>query len=167
MSASLPRISMIAAIGVNTRGLGKGGELLWRLSDDMKRFKTLTTGHVVIMGRKTWESIPEKFRPLPDRTNIVITHNAAYEAPGASVAHTLGEALEKACEVETQEIFIIGGAQIYTESLPGTDRLYLTLVDSDDEADVFFPDYSMFSKEISREEHPDSSPSYSYIVLEK
>lgn len=162
-----PLISLIAAIGTRTRGLGKGGELLWRLPDDMKRFKALTTGHVVIMGRKTWESIPEKFRPLPDRTNIVITRDTTYEALGATVNHTLAEALEKAREVEHEEIFIIGGAQVYTESIPEADRLYLTLVDSDDEADVFFPDYSTFTREILREEHPESSPPYSYVVLEK
>ncbi len=162
-----PLISLIAAIGTRTRGLGKGGKLLWRLPDDMKRFKALTTGHVVIMGRKTWESIPEKFRPLPDRTNIVITRDTNYEAPGATVTHALVEALEKAREIEHEEIFIIGGAQVYAEGLSEANRLYLTLVDSDDEADVFFPDYSLFDKEITREEHPESSPPYSYVVLKK
>lgn len=158
---------MIAAIGTRTRSLGKKGDLLWRIPEDLKRFKALTTGHAVIMGRKTWESIPENFRPLTDRTNIVITRDTSYEAPGAFVVHTLAEALDKAREVEREEIFIIGGAQIYTESLPEANRLYLTLVDSDDEADVFFPDYSMFAREVSREEHRESAPPYSYVVLAK
>lgn len=161
-----PLISLIAAIGTRTRALGKNGQLLWRIPEDMQRFKTLTIGHPVIMGRKTWESIPEKFRPLPERTNIIITRDAGYTASGAIVAHSLEEALEKARGIESEEIFIIGGAQIYAESLSKADRLYLTLVDSDDEADAFFPDYSKF-KEVSREEHPDSSPSHSYVVLEK
>ncbi len=165
--AKIPLVSLVAAIGTRTRGLGKGGELLWRLPDDMKRFKALTTGHTVVMGRKTWESIPEKFRPLPDRTNIVITRDDSYEAFGAIIAHTLAEALQKAREVEQEEVFVIGGAQVYADSLTEANRLYLTLVDSDDEADVFFPDYAEFTREVSREEHPDFSPPCSYVVLER
>lgn len=161
------KISLIAAIGTRTRGLGKNGQLLWRIPEDMQRFKTLTTRHPVIMGRKTWESIPEKFRPLPERTNIIITRDTGYTASGAIVAHSLEEALEKARAIEPKEIFIIGGAQIYAKSLPLADRLYLTLVDAEDEADAFFPNYSMFAKEISREKHLDSAPPYSYVVLEK
>jgi dihydrofolate reductase len=160
------RISIIAAIGKKTRVLGKKGDLVWHIPEDMKRFKTLTTGHVVIMGRKTWESIPEKFRPLPDRTNIVVTRNAEYEAPGAVLVQSLDEALEKAKAIESEEIFIIGGAQIYIEALSQTDRLYITLVDSDETGDAFFPDYSSFTREMSREDRSESIPAYSYVIFE-
>ena len=158
---------MIAAIGTRTRALGKGGDLLWHIPEDMKRFKTLTMGHPVIMGRKTWESIPEKFRPLPGRTNIVITRTEGYEASGAVIVHDFASALKRAYEETPNEIFVIGGSQIYTEGLPYTQRLYLSLIDSDEEGDIFFPEYSEFTKEISREEHPESTPPYTFVVLEK
>jgi dihydrofolate reductase len=161
-----PRISLIAAIGIRTHALGKDGKLLWHLPNDMGRFKSLTTGHTVIMGRKTWESIPEKFRPLPHRTNIVITRDSNYSAPGATTVHSLEEALETAQSNEEVEIFVIGGAQIYEEALSRADHLYLTLVDSDEEGDVFFPDYSEFTKETFREFYS-GSPSYTFITLER
>ncbi|QQR82113.1 dihydrofolate reductase [Candidatus Campbellbacteria bacterium] len=146
------KISIIAAIGKTTHALGKDGALLWRIPEDMRRFKTLTIGHTVIMGRKTWESIPEKFRPLPERTNIVITKNTAYSASGALVVHTFNEALDVAQKNERTEIFIIGGARVYEEALSKSSRLYLTLVDSDTQGDVFFPDYSTFTKKSLRKD---------------
>ena len=135
-------ISLIAAIGRN-RELGKGGELLWRLPDDMKRFKEITTGHPVIMGRKTWESIPEKFRPLPGRTNIVVTRQSGYEAAGAVVVDSLESARAAAARaVGSDEIFIIGGGELYAAALPFAHRLYLTFVDASvPDADTFFPVY--------------------------
>lgn len=159
-------VTIIAAIGKDTRALGKNGDLLWHLPEDMKRFKELTTGHTVIMGRKTWESLPEKFRPLPNRTNIVITRDSSYVVTGATIAHSLPEAIEKARAIEHAEIFIIGGAQIYAEALPLANRLYLTLVDSEVQGDVFFPDYSEFTKELFREEHI-GNPSHTFITFER
>ncbi len=158
---------MIAAIGTRTRALGKGGDLLWHIPEDMKRFKALTMGHPVIMGRKTWESIPGKFRPLPGRTNIVITRTEGYEAPGASIAYDFASALKQAESENPSEIFVIGGSQIYMEGLPYARRLYLSLIDSDEEGDIFFPAYSEFTNETSREEHPESTPPYTFVVLEK
>src|SRR3989338_10723261 len=138
-----PIVSAIAAIGKN-RELGKRSDLIWRIPDDLKRLKALTTGHVVIMGRKTYESIG---RPLPNRTNIIVTRNPDFTAPGCLVATSVPDALDLAREHETEEIFILGGAEIYTQALPFTDRLYLTIVDATDpEADTFFPDYSEFTK---------------------
>lgn len=160
---------MIAAIQKKDRGLGKGNELLWRIPEDLKRFKELTTGHPIIMGRKTYESIG---RPLPHRTNIIITRNADYAAPGCVVVTSLNEALTKAREVEKingedVHIFIIGGGEIYNQAIAHADVLHLTLVDGDKEADAFFPDYSDFKTEIWREDHPESSPSYSWVDLGK
>ena len=110
--------------------IGKNGDLLWHLSGDLKRFRQLTTGQVVIMGRKTWESLPK--RPLPDRLNIVITRDLSFEAPGALIAHSLKEALElgKNTEGIEKEIFIIGGESIYRQALPLTDAIDFTLIDS-------------------------------------
>lgn len=156
-----PRVSIIVAVGKN-RELGKKNELIWRIPDDLKRFKRLTTGHPIIMGRKTYESIG---RPLPDRTNIVVTRGEV-EIPGCTVAHSFEEALGVAGEKDVEEIFIIGGAQLYAEAIPQTDRLYLTLIDAEDaDADAFFPDYAEFKNILEREDHPEHTPPYSWITL--
>ncbi len=162
------RISAIAAIGAQTRALGKNGDLLFKIEEDLNRFRELTKGHPVIMGRKTWESLPDAVRPLPGRANIIITRQEGYEALGAAVCASLGEALTVAKQsAGSDEIFIIGGGEIYTEALSQTDRLYLTLVDDDSEGDVLFPEYPGFTREISREEHSDHVPPYTYLTLER
>jgi dihydrofolate reductase len=157
-------ISIIAAIGKN-RELGKDNKLLWRIPEDMKRFKDLTLGQVVIMGRKTYESLPKKFRPLPNRINIVISRHPELVSgsqqdvetclpSGRQVRHNINtiicfsieQAIDKAKEFN-KEIFIIGGASIYSQGLKYADKLYLTLVDKEyPDADVFFPDYKDFGK---------------------
>lgn len=160
-------ISIIVAHS-NNMAIGKANSLLWRLPDDLKRFKELTSGHPVIMGRKTWESIPEKFRPLQNRTNIVITRDLNYSANGAVVASSIKKALEEASEsVGFEEIFVIGGAEIYKETLPLANRLYITKVDTDVEGDAFFPEYSEFKKVISEESGEHEGLKYSYVILEK
>lgn len=126
-------ISVIAAIGRNNE-LGKDNRLLWRLRNDLMNFRALTTGQTVVMGRKTLESIG---RPLPNRRNIVITRTTDYVFEGVEVACTF----EKAMEMCHWSCFVIGGAQVYEQSLPLAERLYLTLVDGDFEADTFFPTY--------------------------
>ncbi len=148
------RVALIAAVGVHTRAIGKGGELLWHISEDMQRFKKLTVGHPVIMGRKTWESLPEKFRPLPGRTNIVVTRQADYNANGATVVDSFESARAAAARAPgAGEIFVIGGGELYAAALPYADRLYLTLIDEEKEGDVYFPPYeSEFTKELVREE---------------
>lgn len=135
-----PKISLIAAISKN-RALGRNNDLIWRIPDDLKRFRKLTEHHPIIMGRKTYESIG---RPLPHRTNIIVTRDANFQALGCVITHSLNEALAKALEVETDEIFIIGGGQIFEESIKKADKLYLTVIDSNAEGDVYFPDYSNF-----------------------
>src|SRR3989344_3467618 len=143
----MQQISLVVAIGHNNV-IGKDNGLLWHLPDDLKRFKALTKGHPVIMGRKTWESLPEKYRPLPGRTNIVITRDVTYEAPGAIIAHSFEEVCAAAKEVEgSEEICVIGGGEIYRMALPFATRLYLTLVDDPTPGSVTFPEYAEFTKE--------------------
>jgi len=168
-------INIIAAIGKN-RELGKDNKLLWHIPEDFKRFKKITEGQVVIMGRKTYESLDKKYRPLPNRINIVITRDVNYsssevEKNGSRQARTIicssiEEAINKAKEFH-KEIFIIGGAQIYSLAIKYTDKLYLTLVDKDyPEADVFFPDYSEF-KMVKEEKHQDEKYSYKFVEFIK
>lgn len=156
-------ISLVAAIQKKDRGLGFRNALLVRIPDDLKRFKDITSGHPVIMGRKTFESIG---RPLPGRTNIVITRDEAYAAPGVTACHSVEEALRCAKEIDP-DVFVIGGGEIYRASLPYADRLYLTVIESDLPADTFFPPYDDFTAVIQEERHGDSSPPYSYLTLEK
>lgn len=158
---------MIAAIGAKTRALGKDNELLFRISDDLRRFKELTKGHPVIMGRKTFESIG---KPLPGRTNIVISRNASFEIAGAEVRPNLEEAIALAkSSPGSDEIFVIGGGQVYEGALPLADRLYLTLIESDDPGDVFFPPYPEFTSIIDREKRTDETTglSYEFLTLER
>jgi dihydrofolate reductase len=156
-----PRINIIAALGKN-RAIGKRGKLLWRISDDLKRFKRLTLGHPIIMGRKTYESIG---RALPGRTNIVVTRNQSLSAPGIIVVHSFHEAMRTA---GADEIFIIGGGEIYTQALPRAEKLYLTLVESSAEGDVFFPEYEKeFAKETFRESHTDPTTGLRYTWIDR
>ena len=137
----LSSIILIAAIGKNQE-LGRNNDLLWRLKSDMQFFKTLTSGHWVIMGRKSWESLPPRFRPLPNRTNAVISRNADFSAEGAHVFSNLQSAIDEARNSQAEKIFIIGGAQIYRQALEENvvDEMYLTHVEgSFGDADVFFP----------------------------
>lgn len=142
-----PRVSLIAAVASNGV-IGSDNALPWRLSEDLKRFKALTLGHPVIMGRKTYESIG---RPLPGRRNIVISRTAGYAAEGCEVAGSFGAALA-ACRTGSDEIFVIGGAQIYAEALPLARRLYLTEIHRDYAGDARFPSFDRQRwRETSRE----------------
>ena len=129
-------ISLIAAVARN-RALGKDGQLLWHLPEDMRYFRETTRGKPVIMGRKTWESLPDAFRPLPGRRNIVISRQADYAAPGAELADSLENALELVSTATT--VFVIGGEQIYTQAMAVADRLEITEVDLEPEGDAWFP----------------------------
>lgn len=168
MAQEAEKISIIAAIGKN-RAIGKDNQLLWQIPGDLPRFKQLTSGHPVIMGRRTWESIPEKFRPLPARTNIVITRDSSYNAPGAVLAQSFPEALSRARDAEgSDEIFAIGGQQVYECALPFATNLYLTLVDEEKEGDAFFPAYEdQFSSETLREEREHEGLKYVWVNLQR
>ena len=158
---------MIAAIGRN-RELGKDNKLLWNIPDDMVRFKKLTNGNTVIMGRKTYESLPAKFRPLPNRINIVVTRNRAYTSVGCEISNSIEEALRQAQGKPAKEVFIIGGANIYAQGIKYADKLYLTLIDKEfPDADAFFPDYSDFKKIVKEEKKSDGKFIYRFVELEK
>lgn len=141
-------VSLIAAMGRN-RVIGKDNSLPWKLPEDMKRFKEITSGKPVIMGRKTFESIG---KPLPNRLNIIITRDKNYKAEGCVVVHSLGQALKSA--EGNEEAMVIGGEQIFREFLPKAGRMYLTLIDCDFEGDAHFPEYNENEwKEAKREGH--------------
>lgn len=138
------KLIIVAAVSSNTRAMGNKNGLLWHIPDDMKHFKEKTLGHPIIMGRKTFESIIEILgKPLPGRENIVVTRNKEYSYSGVTVFLSLAQALSHARTLDTQEIHIGGGAELYKQALPMVDELYLTLVDDEPlEADTFFPNYS-------------------------
>jgi len=145
-------ISIVAAIGENFE-LGGKGNLLWRLPTDMQRFKQITTNHHVIMGRKTYESLPAKFRPLPDRVNIVITANTSFKADNCTVANDLIAAIDVAKNAGESDLMIIGGAQIYNQALPLAHTLYITCVHAAfPDADVFFPKWNEEKWKVVNEE---------------
>lgn len=133
MSAARQRISLIAALARN-RVIGRAGALPWHLPEDLRRFKALTLGHPVLMGRRTWESIG---RPLPGRRNVVITRQATFPAPGAEVFHDLRAALEAVAD--DPEVFVIGGGELYEAALPFADRLHLTELHAEVQGDALFP----------------------------
>jgi len=160
---SNPTISIICALAEN-RTIGKESTLLWKIPEDMQRFRQITAGHPIIMGRKTYESIGQ---PLPNRTNIIITRDETYKATGCIVVNSFDEALEQAKKVEHNEIFIIGGGEIYRQAMPITDKLYLTIIKGSFEGDTFFPDYSDFTKEIFKEERTNGEYTFTFINLER
>jgi dihydrofolate reductase len=148
MSAKTPRVSVIAALAKN-RVIGVENRLPWRLPEDLAHFKALTLGHPILMGRKTFESLG---RPLPGRRNVVITRNPDYRPEGAVVAHSIDAAIALCADAD--EIFFIGGAELYAQAIPLADRLYLTEVDVEAEGDAWFPDYDRSAfREVVRERH--------------
>jgi len=157
------KISMIAAIASENRALGLNGRLIYSIPEDLKRFKEITTGHPIIMGRKTFESIG---MPLPNRRNIVITRDEDYFAEEVVIVHSLEEALGLVQNAD--EVFIIGGGEIYKEAIHMADKLYLTVVEGNPEADTYFPDYSDFKKVTFEEEHEsDEGLKYKFLDLMK
>jgi dihydrofolate reductase len=131
------KISLIAAMARN-RVIGRDNRLPWRLPPDLKRFKELTMGHTLLLGRKTFESIG---RPLPGRTMLVVSRQTGYSPDGVQVAHSVEEALDRAREAGESELFVAGGAEIYRQTLPVADRLHLTRIEEDFSGDVCFPEY--------------------------
>lgn len=159
------RIALIAAMAEN-RVIGANNALPWRLPADLKHFRRMTTGHHVVMGRKNYESLG---KPLRDRINIVVTRNSAFSAPGCLVVHSLAAAL--AAAAHDPEIFIIGGAELYRQTLTRADRMYLTLVHADVPGDTHFPTFDWGAwRELSRErfegDHDHRYP-FSFVTLER
>lgn len=160
-----PRLTLIAAVAKNGV-IGAGNALPWRLPEDLKRFKAITFGHPIIMGRKTWESLG---RPLPGRTHIVVSRSADFVAPGARVAGSLAEAVTLAAESGAAEAFVIGGAEIYRLALPLADCLQLTEIDRDFAGDAHFPavDRAVW-REAEREcHHAEAGFNYAFVTYQR
>lgn len=149
----MSEIIIIAAVAKN-RVIGKDNTLIWSIPEDMAHFKTLTAGQTVVMGRKTWESLPPRFRPLPGRRNIVISRQADYAAPGAEVADSLDNALQLASTANS--VFIIGGEQIYKQAMAAADRLEITDVDLEPAGDAWFPEIAASDWAVTQKNTPSS-----------
>ncbi|EKD46495.1 MAG: hypothetical protein ACD_67C00215G0006 [uncultured bacterium] len=158
-----PKISIICAIAEN-RAIGKNNQLLWHIKEDFKHFKDKTLGHVIVMGQKTYESIG---KPLPNRTTIVLSNDPSVNIEGVIMARTFDEVFEKARELEENEVFICGGGSVYAQTIDKADKLYLTVIEGDFEADVFFPEYDAFTKIISERESSEGDFKYKFLELEK
>lgn len=139
---SNPEICIIAAMSEN-RAIGKDNKLPWNIPEDLRRFKELTSGHPIIMGRKTFESIG---RILPGRTNIIVTRDQSYTAEGCICCHSLEEAIKIARGIDEERLFIIGGGEVFSQAVGLADRLCLTIIEGQFEGDTFFPDYSGFGR---------------------
>lgn len=159
-----PTISIIVAVAKD-RAIGKNNALLWDIPEDLAHFKKVTSGHPVIMGERTYFSIG---RSLPNRTNIILTFNPDFQAEGCLVAHSLDEAFRLGAENDKDEIFVIGGGMVYKSALPFADKLYLTLVEGEYEADVYFPEYEkVFTKVLSEESHDNGKNKFKFLELTK
>ena len=162
-----PILSAIVAMAEN-RVIGKDNQLPWHLPADLKHFKSITTGHPILMGRKTHESIG---RPLPNRVNIILTRNPDYQAAGCTVVTSIETALQHAEQHHASVLFVIGGAEIYRQLLPAIQRIYLTIVHHAIEGDAHFPELNPHEwKEVSREKHAadEANPfAYSFVVFER
>jgi dihydrofolate reductase len=160
------QISIIVAIAQNN-AIGKDNDLLWHLSGDLKRFKELTTGHTIVMGKRTFESLP--VRPLPNRKSIVITDVEGEQIPGCVMAYSIEDAIAKFDN--TDENFIIGGGSVYRQFMPIADKLYLTVVHKDFEADTFYPEINFDEwQAIEKQENifdEKSGLTYSYIIYKR
>ncbi|MFT4834518.1 MAG: dihydrofolate reductase [Marinoscillum sp.] len=163
-------ISMIAAMGTN-RSIGKDNGIPWHLPDDFKYFKDTTQGHYVIMGRKNFESLPPKYKPLPNRPNVIITRQTSYDGEGAEVVHDLQDALSQAKEGEEKEAFIIGGGEIYRLGLEVADKIYLTEINASFDGDTFFPEFDISRwEETSRSHHAADerhAHSFDFVIYER
>lgn len=157
------KIALIAAMSKN-RVIGINNDLPWHLPDDMKYFMETTQGHVVVMGRKNYDSLPKKFKPLPNRTNLILTRQQGYDVEGCTVFHDINEAYNFAELQGEDELFVIGGGQIYQMAIDQADVVYLTEINAEiEDGEVFFPEMGMNWQEVSRIHHPaDDRHKYSF-----
>ena len=175
-----PKISIICALSEN-RVIGQGDRIPWHIKVDLIHFKEKTLHHTIIMGRNTFDSLLGYYqrsgKPMPERNNIIVTRDKNYlksnggvsinQLIDALVVNSLDEALQKAKEIEKEEIFISGGEQIFKQTIHLADKLYLTIVNGNFEGDKYFPDYSMFKKVISKEEREEKEQRFTFIELER
>jgi dihydrofolate reductase len=162
-----PRITVVAAVARNGV-IGKDNRLVWHLPEDMKHFRRLTMGAPVIMGRKTWDSLPERFRPLPGRRNIVLSRQPGWQAAGAEVAPSLAAAL--AAAADAPQVFVIGGGQAYAEAMAIADQLVITEIDHDFVGDTYFPPRPATFAETTRETHRAAAPNtfeFSFVTYQR
>ena len=166
----IPSIEIIVAVATNN-AIGKDNNLLWRLPADMRFFKEKTITNAVIMGRKTYESIPLKFRPLPNRTNIIITRNKVFEAKGTIIVHSLDEAVDAAINAGHQRLFIAGGGEIYKQALTRANKLWVTRIHRAFDGDTFFPNFSLSNWEIKQfktfEADTENPFAYSFVEYQR
>ena len=162
----MPHLILIAAVGRN-RAIGLDNQLLWHLPEDLAHFKETTAGHAVLMGRRTWESLPPRFRPLPGRRNLILSRQADFRPEGAEVSASLDQALSLLAADE--RLFIIGGADLYAQTLPLANTLILTEVDDAPVADAFFPEVSPQNwQESARESHRSASGlNYAFVRYQR
>jgi dihydrofolate reductase len=154
-------VSLVAAMARN-RVIGRDQQMPWRLPADLRRFKAITIGHTLLMGRATFDSIG---RALPGRRSIVVTRQAGWSAPGVEVAHSIEEGLSLAGD---GQLFIIGGGEIYSQTIDRADRLYLTIIDRDIDGDTFFPEFDQSAfHEVEREPHAADPLPFAFVVLER
>lgn len=162
----MPRLTLIAAVARDGT-IGRAGGMPWHLPADLAHFKRVTLGHPVVMGRKTWDSLPARFRPLPGRRNVVVTRQAGWQAAGAERAASLDDALQRFAADET--VFVIGGGELYAQALPQAQRLVLTEVGLRvPDADTHFPAWDRAAfREVSREAHADGEPPFDFVHYER
>jgi dihydrofolate reductase len=159
-------LSVVAAVA--RRGvIGRDNAIPWRIPEDVARFRDLTMGHAVVMGRRTWDSLPDRFRPLPGRRNVVVSRNPGWSADGAERAGSLDEALRLL--EGAQEIFVIGGGELYEAALPLADELLLTEIDADVDGDTLFPPFDRAAfEEVSREQHmSEAGLPFAFVTLRR
>lgn len=168
-----PRLSMIVAVARNGV-IGRGNELAWHIRDDLRRFRMMTEGKTLIVGRTTFEQLRHAYESrgklLPDRNHIIVTRNEKYavDLPKCFVCHSIDEALEKAREVEKDEVFVAGGAKIFAQMIELVERIYITSVELDiEDGDAFFPKYEQFNKVISTEPREEEGIKYTYLTMER
>jgi dihydrofolate reductase len=157
-------VILIAAVARN-RAIGRGGALLWTHPDDMRHLRAATMGHPVVMGRKTWDSLPERFRPLPGRRNLVVTRQLHWQASGAEAFASLEAALA-AAGADSKRVFVIGGGELYAAALPVADELLLTEIDAEFDGDSFFPEWRAEGRwqEVERDvRSPESGPGFAFV----
>jgi dihydrofolate reductase len=160
------KVALVAAVA-RGRVIGRDGGIPWRLPEDMRRFRELTMGHPVVMGRKTWESLPDQFRPLPGRGNVVVTRSPDWSTQGADRAGSIEDALELLDSAP--RVFVIGGGEIYEAALPYADELLLTEIDADVEGDTTFPEWDRGEfEETSRESHvTEGGTRYAFVTYRR
>ena len=163
-----PELTLIAAVAADNV-IGWNNSLPWHLPEDLRHFREITSGKAVLMGRKTWESLPGKFRPLPHRVNLVLTRRADWSAEGALTAHSIDDALAKLSQ--HSEVFVIGGAEIYEQCLPYAARLVLTEIEASLQGDAHFPEWDRKDfQEVSRERHRAAPPNefgFSFVTYQR